>query len=47
MLMKAVEDVMKKFFNICRFRLKVRVSNEPAIRLYISLGCYRFEVFCK
>jgi ribosomal-protein-alanine N-acetyltransferase len=46
MLMKIVEDSMKRLFGVCRFRLEVRVSNEPAIRLYISLG-YRISSVLK
>ncbi len=37
-LMESVEARMRSKFGLCRYRLEVRVSNEPAIRLYKSLG---------
>ncbi|MDK6028003.1 ribosomal protein S18-alanine N-acetyltransferase [Ignisphaera sp. 4213-co] len=45
-LMEAIENVMHKIFSVCMFRLEVRVSNIPAIKLYESLG-YRVEAILK
>ncbi|NPA97451.1 MAG: ribosomal protein S18-alanine N-acetyltransferase [Crenarchaeota archaeon] len=37
-LMESIERVFREVFNICRFRLEVRVSNVAAIKLYEKLG---------
>lgn len=37
-LMEVVEETMLTVFKVCNFRLEVRVSNEPATKLYESLG---------
>jgi ribosomal-protein-alanine N-acetyltransferase len=37
-LMEVLESAMRVSFNVCNFRLEVRVSNESAIKLYESLG---------
>jgi ribosomal-protein-alanine N-acetyltransferase len=37
-LMETIESAMRTIFKVCNFRLEVRVSNEPAIKLYESLG---------
>ncbi len=41
-LMTKVEELMKKLFNVCLYRLEVRVSNFIAIMLYESIG-YRIQ----
>lgn len=41
-LMIEIEDLMKKLFNVCIYRLEVRVSNSIAIQLYESIG-YRIQ----
>lgn len=45
-MMIAIEDAFMKNFGLCRFRLEVRVSNEPAVRLYEKLG-YRITKILK
>ncbi len=37
-LMEEIERVFRELFDICRYRLEVRVSNVPAIKLYEKLG---------
>ncbi len=37
-LMLSIEDVFRRVFGVCRYRLEVRVSNSPAIKLYRKLG---------
>ena len=37
-LMEAIERAFMEIFDVCRFRLEVRVSNVPAIKLYEKLG---------
>uniref|UniRef100_A0A7J3QEB0 Ribosomal-protein-alanine N-acetyltransferase n=1 Tax=Ignisphaera aggregans TaxID=334771 RepID=A0A7J3QEB0_9CREN len=41
-LMLKIEESMKKLFNVCLYRLEVRVSNSIAILLYESIG-YRIQ----
>ncbi|MEM0227552.1 MAG: ribosomal protein S18-alanine N-acetyltransferase [Ignisphaera sp.] len=41
-LMNRIEELMKKLFNVCLYRLEVRVSNSIAILLYESIG-YRIQ----
>lgn len=45
-LMETIENAMRTLFNICKYRLEVRVSNTNAINLYKSLG-YRIEAILK
>jgi len=37
-LMREVERILSEVFGVCTFRLEVRVSNTPAIKLYEKLG---------
>lgn len=37
-LINTIEDVFGRVFNICRYRLEVRISNASAISLYKKLG---------
>ncbi len=37
-LMESIERVFREVFGVCRYRLEVRVSNTPAIKLYEKLG---------
>lgn len=41
-LMNRIEELMKKLFNVCLYRLEVRVSNSIAILLYELIG-YRIQ----
>ncbi|MEM1645058.1 MAG: ribosomal protein S18-alanine N-acetyltransferase [Ignisphaera sp.] len=37
-LMEFIEGIFREKFNVCKYRLEVRISNNPAINLYQKLG---------